>query len=243
MRGDHHDVADLQVQEFRSRPVDLRVRLVVPRQLRSEDAVPRQARELRKVRHQRDVPVRERRDDESGLQSRQAAYRIGPRAQPVPRVIEGADLVLGEPFHPEVNEDLVEDHPMQHIELGPWQLTGPHAIHARTIASTPGIGELLGVDLQPLLLRELRDLLRYRRPPVDDRAERVKDECLHSGELHFRTRRVLRHACSEHATRAILRPNHRRDTRPHEIPPRHRRHSASTAGAVISNTYCSVPRT
>ncbi len=119
MRGDHHDLVHLQVEEFGSRLVDLGVRLVVPRQLCSEDAVPRQAAELRKVRHQRDVAVRERRDDESLLQSRQALHRIGPRMQPMPRVVERADLVLGKPFHPEVDEDLVEDHPMKHVELGP----------------------------------------------------------------------------------------------------------------------------
>ena len=83
------------------------------------------------------------------------------------------------PVMPEVDEDLVEDHPMQVVEHGPRQLAGSDAVHARAVTAAPGVGELRAVHRQSFPLREVFDFLRHRRTPVDDGAEGVEDERLY----------------------------------------------------------------
>src|SRR4030095_12097818 len=78
MGGHHHHFVKLQVEKIGGGLVDLAIGLVVTRQLRAENAIPRQPAELGEVRHQRDVAVRQRRDDELLLQPRQTADRIRP---------------------------------------------------------------------------------------------------------------------------------------------------------------------
>ncbi len=52
---------------------------------------------------------------------------------------------------------------MQLVEIGPGQLALPHAVHARTIAGAPRVGELRAVDRQALSLRQR---LESRAPPT-----------------------------------------------------------------------------
>ena len=58
-------------RKSRGRLIDLAIGLVLSSQFRAEHAVPRQAGELRQVGHQRDVAVRQRRDDEPALETGQ----------------------------------------------------------------------------------------------------------------------------------------------------------------------------
>ena len=94
-------------------------------------------------------------------------------------MVERILLVLAQTGELEVDEDLVERHPVQRVELGPRQLAGAHAVHARAIAGAPGVGELHGVERHALAFRQRLDLTRDGRSPVDDGAEGVEDERLH----------------------------------------------------------------
>ena len=151
----HHDFGGLEVEKVGGGLVDLAVGLVVTNELGAQNAVPRQPRMLRHVRHQRDVAVRERRDDESLLQPCQSSHRVRPWPQPMPGTIERVGFGLRQPGDAEVDQDLVEGHPMQAIELGPGQLTRSDAVHARAVAGAPGVGELRPVHGQTLPLRQL----------------------------------------------------------------------------------------
>ena len=72
------------------------------------------------------------------------------------------------------------------IELGPRQLTGSHAVHARAVPGAPGVGELRPVHRQTLPPRQLLHFLRHRCAPVDDGAEGVEHERLDRGHLSIR---------------------------------------------------------
>ena len=80
------------------------------------------------------------------------------------RAIERVVLGLGQPGDAELDEQLVEDHAMQAIELGPRQLAGPHAVHARRVARAPRVGEFRAVDRQALPPGERLDF-----PATDER--------------------------------------------------------------------------
>jgi len=103
---------------------------------------------------------------------------------------------FAQPAEVEVDEDLVERHPVQRIELGPGQLAAAHAIHARPVAGAPCVGELRRVDRHAFRFRQRRDLARDRGSPVHDRAEGVEDEGLDAGD---RCRRAAATAfCARH---------------------------------------------
>ena len=140
---------------------------------------------LRHVRHQPDVAVRQRRDDEFLFQPREASDRIRPRLQSMPRAVERVFFRLAQRCEAELDEDLVERHPVQRVELRPRQLARPHAVHARSVARAPRVGEFRAVDRDVLPLRELLHLGGHGAPPVDDGAEDVEDERLDSRELRI----------------------------------------------------------
>ena len=158
----HHHFGGLEIEEVSSGQIDLAIRLVMPDQLGAENAVPRQSGMFGHRRHQRDVAVRQRRDRELLLQPRQPADRVRPRPQPMPRAIERIGLRAGEAGDLELDENLVEDHPMQVVEPGPRQLAGADAVHARAITTAPGIGELRAVHAEAFRVGEVLDFLRHR---------------------------------------------------------------------------------
>src|SRR5215470_6684868 len=63
---------------------------------------------LREIRHQRDVAVRARRDDELLLEAREPRNRVGPRLQAMPCAIERVGLGLRQPRDSELDQDAVE---------------------------------------------------------------------------------------------------------------------------------------
>ena len=93
--GDHHHVRDLEIEQVGRGLIDFAIRFVVAHELGTEDAVPRQTRVLREIGHQRDVSVRQRRNDEALLQAREPGDRVRPRPQPVPCTVERVGFGLG----------------------------------------------------------------------------------------------------------------------------------------------------
>jgi hypothetical protein len=157
--------------------------------LGAKDAVPRETRVFGEVGHQRDVAVRQRRDDELFFEARETLGRVGPRLQAVPRAVEVRFLGLAEPTDAELVDDPIQRHPVQVVESGPGELTGSNAVHAWSVTRAPGVCELLGVDRQPPARRELADFRGNRRAPVDDGAEHVEDERLDGGKIAGLARR------------------------------------------------------
>ena len=110
---------------------------------------------------------------------------VRPWPQPMPRTIERVGFGLRESLDAEVDEDPVEGHPMQAIELGPGQLTRSDAVHARAVPGAPGVGELRPVHGQSLLPCQLLHFLRHGCSPVDDGAEGIENERLDRCHLEF----------------------------------------------------------
>ena len=134
----------LRSEDLGRRLIDLVIRLVVTHQLGAEDAHPTAGRRvLRELGHQRDVAVRQRRDDELLLQSRQAGDRVGPRRQPMPRAVQCVLLGLCQ------SGELVNRPGSCRGSCGAASSSlvhgsspAAHAVHARAVAGAPRVGEL-----------------------------------------------------------------------------------------------------
>ena len=188
VRGDHHDGARLDVPELRSHQIGFAIRLVALHDLGREYGVPGQARLLGHVGQQRHVAVRQRRNDEFLLEPRETLNRVRPRLEPMPHVVQVPLLFLGQVLDLVLDEQLVEDHAVQRVELRPGQVALAHAVHRRAVAPAPRVGELRPVDGQPLRLAEALAFRNQRPAPVDDRAEGIEHEDAHT----IRLRRCLR---------------------------------------------------
>ena len=101
--GHHHDLFGFQAEKFGGREVHFAIRLIVPRQLRPEDQVPRQARLLRHICEQRDVAIGERRDNVLLLQTREARDRVRPGLQPVPYLVPVVFFDFAQSFNLELD--------------------------------------------------------------------------------------------------------------------------------------------
>ena len=64
------------------------------------------------------------------------------------------------PDNTEVDQDFVERHAMKTIELGPRQFATSDAVHARTVAGAPRVGEFRTVHVEALSFCELLDFFR-----------------------------------------------------------------------------------
>ena len=98
VRRHHHHGLWLQVEELPGHQIGFLVGLVVPDKLGREDAIPGEAAELRHVRQQREVAVRERGDHVPFAETREPGYRIGPWLETMPGAVEPDLLVLCEPI-------------------------------------------------------------------------------------------------------------------------------------------------
>jgi hypothetical protein len=187
----HHDLARLDVEKISGGLIHLAVGLVVTNELSAQDAIPRQPGMLCQVRHQRNVAVRERRDDELLLEAAETADNVRPGVQPMPCAIERDDLGLRQSTDAGVLQDLVENHSVEIIEPRPRQLTLSHPVHAWGVLSPPGVGECGAVHLQTFPLRQQVDFPRDRRAPVDHGTEHVKDKGLDRPDAGIRPLAIL----------------------------------------------------
>src|SRR4029453_16150784 len=106
------------------------------------------------VHDQRDVAVRERREDELLLEARETGHRSGPRIEAMPRPVQVIDLGFREPLDRELRQQLVEALAVQIVELRPLAAVIALLVHRRLIQTAPGIGELGPFYVEPLLLAE-----------------------------------------------------------------------------------------
>src|SRR5262249_44108581 len=135
--GDHHDPVRPKAEERDGRSIDFRARLVAARVLRRDDAVPRQAREPRKLDHPDEARIGERRQDVPALQAQQARDRVGPGREPPPYARERSDLVRCESGNAMSEEELLQALPVDRVDGDPWALALVHLVHGRTIDSPP----------------------------------------------------------------------------------------------------------
>src|SRR5882724_8927220 len=197
VRGDHHALAWRQPEERGRRQVGLGLGLVVPRDLRAEDGVPREPTILRHVDDQRDVAVRERREDELLLEAREAGHGVGPGVEAVPGTVQVIDLGLREPLDGELGQELVEALAVEIVELRPRAPAAAHLVHRGLVEAAPRIGEPGPVHAEALRLAERLALADEARPPVHHRAEDIEGERFdvrdgHDFPLTVRGRRCAR---------------------------------------------------
>src|SRR5207245_338604 len=143
-----------------------------------EDRVPREPGTLGHVHQERDVAVRERRENELPLEAHEPRYGIGPRVEAVPGAVQVVDLRLGESGDAEPDEELIERHPVEIVELGPRHRAAPHLLQHGLVEAAPRVSERCPADLQALGAPERLTLADQARPPVNDGAEDVEGQRL-----------------------------------------------------------------
>ena len=94
----HHAFAGREIERIDGGEIDVRLRLVVARDVGAQDRIPAQFVAPREIGHQSDVAVGAGRDQELGAEPRETALHIGPRIEPVPGEIEIGEHVRRE--HP-----------------------------------------------------------------------------------------------------------------------------------------------
>ena len=219
MGGDHHALLGLEAQQVGRGQVGLGVGLVVPGQLGRQHRVPRDARVLRHVDEQGHVAVRQRRQHVAPLQPRQPLDGVGPRGQAVPGAVQVVELLLGQALEPVLRDQLVEDHPVQVVDLRPPQLAPPHAAHRGAVAAPPVVGERGPVGLDALAAPDRLALPGDARPPVDHRAEDVERHRPHA--LHPLAQLLPRGARRERLGPRKGRRHQPGRTARQELPPPH----------------------
>jgi len=180
------------VQKVGGGLVDLAIRLVVPRQLGAENAVPWQAAVLGYVGHQGHIAIGHRSNDEPMLQAIQTWHRIGPRSQVMPGQIE---LCLGgfaETGNIEFSEHFLQCHTVQPVQVGPGEGTVTHFVHEGPILSAPGVGKSVPVGRHSMDSAKLLGVLDDATAPVDHCAEHIKDQCLHLSDVHHQERALAK---------------------------------------------------
>ena len=186
MRRDHHRFFRPCSEQRSPTQVGLRVRFVVVEELRGQDAVPRQPAVLGHLGKERHVAVGQCRDDEFLFQAFQSAHRIGPGPQTVPDAVEVIHVGFGQPCDPEAREDLLQDQPMQPVDVHPRQIAAADAVHGWPVSGAPRVSERCCVQLEPAFGGECLGFADDAAAPVDDRAEHVEQK--HTRSIQRRAR-------------------------------------------------------
>src|SRR5262245_21332141 len=177
--GHHQALRGLEVEHRGGREIGLRQGLVGPGDLGAQHGVPRQPCAPRHVHDERDVAVRQRRQDVLLPQAREAGHGVGPRIEPVPGAVQLVGLGLAEALDAELDDELVEAQAVQVIQLRPRDLIDPHLRHGRLVERAPAIGERRPVHAgDALALLERLAFADEAGPPVDHRAEHIERQGL-----------------------------------------------------------------
>ena len=89
-------------------------------------------------------------NDKTRFQALQPLHPIRPGLQAVPHAIQMDFLVLAQIVDIQLHQQIVEDHPVQRIDLGPRQLAARHTVHRRPVTRAPRIGKPGPVHAQSL---------------------------------------------------------------------------------------------
>lgn len=147
--------------------------------VRAENHVPRQASVLGHVDQQPGMPIGQRRNDKALLQLSDTGYRIGPRPQLMPCMVQGFQFAASEPRwrQIELRQAGLQILHVDDIERGKGSLSGADRLDGGIILSDPGIRELMGIDMRQLMaLEECGDLVRDAAAPIDDSSQHIKNK-------------------------------------------------------------------
>ena len=180
VRSDPDYLAEREPQQRCGRQIDLGVRLVVMRQLRRQDDVPRQAAVFGQIHPLRDVPVGQRSNDEPALEPRQAVHGVRPRMELSPWLIQRAEVGVTEPGNAQASQQFDQRDGVQVVNIRPGQLAVAHARHRRLLPRSPAVGQRLPVGEHARRITNNRGLPRHAAAPVNHRAEDVESALMSS---------------------------------------------------------------
>ena len=188
VRRDHHAIAGRAIERLGGGEVDARLGLVVAGDLGAEDRVPANVVVAREIGHERDVAIRDRRDQEPLPQALEPGRHVGPGIEAMPREIQITQDVLGQILQSEPRQDALEVAAMEHVELRERDAARAHLLHARLIFVAPGIGEGRPVEGMAARPEDRRGLARDAAAPIDQGPEHVEEQRLHGDRHEVRSR-------------------------------------------------------
>src|SRR5712671_5109349 len=84
--------------------------------------------------------------------------------------------------HAEFHHDLVEDHPVEFVEVRPGHLAFADLVHRGSVAGAPAVGKVAPVEFESFRFGECAAFLDDGTAPIHNRSESIEDECLwHDG--------------------------------------------------------------
>src|SRR5262245_17951390 len=178
VRSDHHAVSGRQIERLTGREIDARLALVVARDVCAQDRVPGKIVAAGEIDHQRNIAIRDRRQQKPALEASKAGRHVGPGGKPVPREIEIARRGFGKIGIPEPRQNAIEVASVQHGELAERRAAGANLLHGRLVLVAPGIGEGQPVEAMAGGTENGLGLARNAGAKIDERAEDVEEQRL-----------------------------------------------------------------
>src|SRR4051812_36510276 len=94
----------------------------------------------------------------------------------MPGAIERDLFFFTENRNLEFNEDVVEDHAMQDVDLRPRQVAAGHTVHRRPITGAPRIRKFSRIYSKTFSFAQRANFTDDAAAPIDDRAEHVEGQ-------------------------------------------------------------------
>ena len=180
MRGDHHALAVLDTERLGGNLVDAQFRFVVSGDLGTENRVPGEVIAPGEVNHQGDVAVGAGREQVAGAQPLESGRHSGPGIEFVPGHVQFAQHRLFDFLQAEIGADSLQHAAMDDVQPGEGDAAGAHFFHAGLVFGAPGVGEGEPVQFMAERFEDFPRLARHTGAPIDQGAEDVVDEGLHS---------------------------------------------------------------
>jgi hypothetical protein len=112
----------------------------------------------------------------------------------VPGAVEVIDFFFGQSSDVELTYQIVQDEPVQTVDVGPGDLAAAHALHCGLVATSPSIGKCHPIHVDAFALPEQLSLSDDGATPVHHGAEDVEDQGV-CRSAHIGLRRGHRIAC------------------------------------------------
>ena len=93
--------------------------------------------------------------------------------------VQIVNVIFSKPAYVVLHQQVVENEPVQRVNLQPRQCSRPHTVHGRPITGAPGVNKARPVGVNPVLCTESSGFADQAAAPVHDGTEHIEGQCLH----------------------------------------------------------------
>lgn len=80
-------------------------------------------------------------------------------------------------------EQILQDHAIQVVEVGPRNLSSAYFVHRRPITEAPAVGEFHSVNTEALRFTRAGSFGNHGTAPIHNGAESIENACFHVGQF------------------------------------------------------------